>query len=141
MRRLAALVAVFAIISSNAWAFDPSPEVVGQIYFSIPFGAATKQEPTPRLGFRVGYGEGLTFADRNTRMPYSMLDLRSDLNGQTTLLINDVDIAQLSRALYAAEDEGQTDMAGVVGTAGVVLIVGGLIVGGAYLLNANQPGS
>ena len=88
MRRLAALVAVFAIISSNAWAFHPSPEVVGQIYFSIPFGAATKQEETPRLGFQVGYGEGLTSANRNARTPYGVLDFRGNVNGQTTLLLN-----------------------------------------------------
>ena len=109
MRRLAALVAVFAIVSSNAWAFDPYPEFVGQMYFSIPIGAATKQEATPRLGFRVGYSDGLIFDDRNARMSYSVVDWQSNLNGRTTLLINGVDVAQLSRVLYAAEDEGQTD--------------------------------
>ena len=64
MRQLPALVAIFAIITSHAWAFDPSPDVVGQIYFSIPFGSATKQDVTPRLGFRVVYDDGPTFADR-----------------------------------------------------------------------------
>jgi hypothetical protein len=73
MRRLAALVAIFTIIGSNAWAFDPSHEVVGQIYFSIPFGAATKQQATPRLGFRVGFGEASTFADRSARAPFGVL--------------------------------------------------------------------
>ena len=64
MRQLAALVAVFAIISNHAWAFDHSPEAIGQLYFSIPFGAAPKQKATPYLGFRVAYGDGLTFPDR-----------------------------------------------------------------------------
>ncbi len=130
MRRLAALVAVFANISSNAWAFDLSPEVVGQIYFSIPFGAATKQEATPRLGFRVGFGEALTFADHQARATYGVLDWRANLEGQTTLLINGVDAAQLSRALYAAEDEGQTDG---VSAAGVMIWLGlGVLVGGTF---------
>lgn len=135
MRRLIALVATFAIISSNAWAFDPSPEVVGQIYFSIPFGAATKQEGTPRLGFRVGYGEELTFADHQARAQYGVLDWQANLNGQATLLINGVDTAQLSRVLYAAEDEGQTDG---VSAAGAMIFIGlGVLVGGVayYCIN------
>ena len=131
MRRLAALVAIFTIINSNAGAFDPSHEVVGQMYFSIPFGAATKQEAIPRLGFRVGFGEALTFADHNTRVPYSVLDWRANLNGQTTLLINGVDVARLSRALYAADDEEQTD--GEVGTA-VWIGLGIVVIGGVGYL-------
>ncbi len=110
MRQRTALVAIFAIITSHAWAFDPSPEVVGQMYLSIPFGAATKQEATPRLGFRVVYDDGPTFADRNARVPYNLLDWRSNLDGQTTLLLNGIDVVQLSRALHAAEDEEVTDV-------------------------------
>ncbi len=143
MRRLTALVAVFAIISSNAWAFDPSPEVVGQIYFSIPFGASTKQEATPRLGFRLGYGEELTFADHQARARYAVLDWQANLKGQTTLLINGVDTAQLSRALYAAEDEGQTD--GEIGPV-LAVVLGIVFIGGlVYCINgfvqdlANPP--
>ena len=113
MRQLTALVAVFAVISSSAWAFDPSHEVVGQMYFSIPFGAAMKQEATPRLGLRVTYGEAPTFADRSARAPYSVFDLRSNLYGQTTLLLNGADVSQLSRSLYATEDDGNTDPAEV----------------------------
>ena len=127
MRRLAALVAIFTIIGSNAWAFDRSHEVVGQMYFSIPFGAATKQQATPRLGFRVGFGEASTFADRNARAPYGVLEWQASLSGQTTLLINGVDVVELSRALYAAEDEGQTD--GDVSTA-VWIGLGVVVVGG-----------
>ena len=109
MRRLAALVAVFAIISSNAWAFDPSPEIVGQFYFSIPLGAATKHQETPRMGFQVGYGEEQTFTNRNARTPYGVLDLRANLDGRTALLLNGIDVFQLSRSLYAAESEGQNN--------------------------------
>ncbi len=135
MRRLAALVAIFTIIGSNAWAFDPSHEVVGQIYFSIPFGAATKQQATPRLGFRVGFGEASTFADRSERAPYGVLEWQASLDGQTALLINGIDIAELSRALYAAEDGGQTD--GEVPTA-VWIGLGIVVVGGlGYLVYKN----
>ena len=99
MRRLAALVAIFTIIGGNAWAFDRSHEVVGQMYFSIPFGAATKQQATPRLGFRVGFGEAAAFADRSARAPYGVLEWQASLNGQTTLLINGIDepLAKLLR--------------------------------------------
>lgn len=137
MRRLAALVAIFTIIGSNAWAFDRSHEVVGQMYFSIPFGAATKQQATPRLGFRVGFGEASTFADRNAadrsaRAPYGVLEWQASLDGRTALLINGIDVAELSRALYAAEDGGQTD--GDVSTA-VWIGLGIVVVGGlGYLV-------
>ena len=107
MRQLAALVAVFAIISNHAWAFDNSPEAVGQIYFSIPFGAAPRQEATPHLGFRVAYGERLTFPDRDESATYRDLDLRWNLDGQTDLLINGVDVAEFYPSLSAAGDEGQ----------------------------------
>ncbi len=137
MQRLAALVAVFAIISSHAWAFHPSPEVVGQIYFSIPFGGATKQEATPRLGFRVAYGEEPSFADRNARVPYSLLDWRSNLDGRTTLLLNGVDVVQLSRSLNAGEGEGQTDEG--VPTA-VWIGLGIVVIGGLVYIAAEHDG-
>ena len=127
MRQLSALVAIFAIITNHSWAFDPSHEVVGQMYLSIPFGAATKQEATPRLGFRVAYGDGPTFADRNARVPYNLLDWRSNFDGQTTLLINGVDVVQLSRSLHAAEDEEVTDSGKVVLIALGVAAIGGLV--------------
>ena len=74
MRQLLALAAIFAILSNHAWAFDRSPEVVGKMYFSIPFGTATKDKATPQFGFRVSYGDGLTFADGNKRLLRSELD-------------------------------------------------------------------
>jgi hypothetical protein len=119
---MSALVAIFAIITSHSWAFDPSHEVVGQIYLSIPFGTATKQEATPRLGFRVAYGDGPTFADRNARVPYNLLDWRSNFDGQTTLLLNGVDVVQLSHSLHAAEDEE-------LGTSGKIVL--GVLLAGA----------
>ncbi len=123
MRQMSALVAIFAIITSHAWAFDPSHEAVGQIYFSIPFGAATMQKETPRLGFRVAYGDGPTFADRNARVPYNLLDWRSNFDGQTTLLLNGVDVVQLSQSLNAADDAGLTKNEGIVLAVVVVLAV------------------
>ena len=125
MRKLSALVAIFAVITSHAWAFDPSPEFVGQIYFSIPFGSATKQDVTPRLGFRVVYDDGPTFADRNARAPYNLLDWRSNFDGQTTLLLNGVDVVQLSRSLHAAED-GELTSDGKV----VLIVLGVAAIGG-----------
>ncbi len=127
MRQLSALVAIFAIITSHSWAFDPSHELVGQIYLSIPFGAATKQEATPRLGFRVVYGDGPTFADRNARVPYNLLDWRSNFDGQTTLLLNGVDVVQLSQSLHAAEDGELTSDGKVVLIVLGVAAVGGLV--------------
>ncbi len=123
MRKLSALVAIFAVITSHAWAFDPSPEFVGQIYFSIPFGSATKQDVTPRLGFRVVYDDGPTFADRSARAPYNLLDWRSNFDGQTTLLLNGVDVVQLSQSLNAADDAGLTKNEGIVLAVVVVLAV------------------
>lgn len=129
MRQLSALVAIFAIITSHAWAFDPSPEVVGQIYLSIPFGAATKQDVTPRLGFRVVYDDGPSFADRHARAPYNLLDWRSNFDGQTTLLLNGVDVVQLSQSLHAAEDEDEelTKTGKVILTVLGVAAFGGLV--------------
>ena len=137
MRQLAALVAVFAIISNQAWAFDHSPEAVGQIYFSIPFGAASKQEATPHLGFRVTYGDGLTFPDREEPGAYRDLDIRLNLDGQTDLRVNGVNVSQLSFSLYAAEDDGLTHRSlwtgvGIAAVVGVVVLVavGGVLVVG-----------
>ena len=103
MRQLAALVAVFAIISNHAWAFDHSPEAVGQVYFSIPFGAPTKQEATAHMGFRVAYGDELTFADHNDKVTFTELDWRSNLDGHAALLLNGVEVVPLSRSFSAAE--------------------------------------
>jgi hypothetical protein len=128
MRQLAALVAVLAIISNHAWAFDQSPETIGQIYFSIPFGAAPRQEATPHLGFRVAYGDRLTFPDRDEPGTYRDLDMRWNLDGQTVLLINGVDVAEFYPSLYAAEDEGLTGQQVALGVAIVVVAVGGAIL-------------
>ncbi len=139
MRQMSALVAIFAIITSHSWAFDPSHEVVGQMYLSIPFGAATKQEAAPRLGFRVAYGDGPSFADRNARVPYNLLDWRSNFDGQTTLLLNGVDVVQLSHSLHAAEDEELTSDGKIV--LGVFLVGAGALVGLlAYQLHCLNKG-
>ena len=134
MRKLAALVTVFALITNHAWAFDSSHEVVGQVYLSIPFGAVTNQAATPRLGFRVDYRDGPTFADRNAQVPHNLLNWRSNLSGQTTLLLNGVDVGQLSQTLHAAEDEGLTD-AEVAGIVLGVVAVGVLVL---LVVRANE---
>lgn len=126
MRQLSALAAIFAIITSHAWAFDPSPGVVGQIYLSIPFGAATKQDVTPRLGVRVVYDDGPSFADRHARAPYNLLDWRSNFDGQTILLLNGVDVVQLSHSLHAAEDEELTKNGEVIFIVLGIAAIGGL---------------
>ena len=106
MRKLLSLLAAFAMTFSQAAAFEHSIEPVAQVYLSIPFGAPTKQEATPRLGFRVDYGYGSTFDDANARVPYSALDWRLNFDGQTSLFLNGADVGELSRRLNAAEDEG-----------------------------------
>ena len=130
MRKLAALVTIFTLISSHTWAFDSSHEVVGQMYLSIPFGTATKQAATPRLGFRVDYrGNEPTsdiFAERKAWVPYNLLNWQPKLDGQHALLLNGVDVVQLSQKLNAAEDEGLTDgqialiVLGIVAVGGVI---------------------
>ena len=92
--------------ASQALAFDHLTEPVGLVYFSIPFGAPTKQEATPWLGFRFDYGFRPGFDDSNARAPYSLADWRLNLDGQTSLRFNGVDVGQLPRLLYAAEDKG-----------------------------------
>ena len=107
LRKLFALLAAFAMTASQALAFDHLTAPVGQVYFSIPFGAPTKQEATPRLGFRVDYGYGSTLDDVRARAPYSPVDWRLNLDGQTSLRLNGVDVGQLPRPLYIAEDGGK----------------------------------
>jgi hypothetical protein len=142
MRQLAALVAVFAIISNYAWAFDHSPEAVGQIYFSIPFGAAPNQDATPHLGFRVAYGDGLTFPDRDEPGTYRDLSFRLNLDRQTDLLVNGVDVAEFYPTLSVAEDEGRGKRwpywtaLGIV--AGVALTV--VIVSSTYSFSGGSDG-
>lgn len=132
MRKLAALVAVLGLIinTGHAWAFEPSKEFVGQMYLSIPFGGPTKQDLTPRLGFRVDYrGDepaSDNFAEREAWAPNNLLNWQPKLDGQHALLVNGVDVVQLSQKLNAAEGEGLTDGEIALIVLGVVA-VGGLI--------------
>ncbi len=126
MRTFFALLAVFAMTASQALAFDHLTGPVGQVYFSIPFGAPTKQEAMPRLGFRFDYGPRPAFDDTGTRVPYSLVDLRLNLDGQTSLRLNGVDVGQLPRPLYAAEGEGLT-AGGVVLITLAVVVLGGVL--------------
>ncbi len=110
--------------ASQALAFDHLTEPVGLVYFSIPFGAPTKQEATPWLGFRFDYGFRPAFDDSNARAPYSLADWRLNLDGQTSLRFNGVVVGQLPRSLYAAGDEGPSALD--PGTAAVIVMAGGL---------------
>ncbi len=68
MKNFVTLLAVFAMTISQALAFENSPGPVGQVYFSIPFGASTKQEAMPRLDFRFDHGSRPAFGDASTRV-------------------------------------------------------------------------
>jgi len=106
MRKILALMAVFAITASPALAFDHSTGPVGQVYFSIPFGAPTLEQAMPRLGFRFDHGYRQAFDDADVRIPYSLADWSLNLDGQTSLRLNGVDAGRLSRTLSAAENGG-----------------------------------
>ena len=104
MRKILALMAVFAMTASPALAFDHSTGPVGQVYFSIPFGAPTLEQAMPRLGFRFDHGQRQAFDDADGRIPYSLADWSLNLNGQSSLRLNGVDVGRLSRPLSAADD-------------------------------------
>ena len=106
MRKILALMAVFAMTASPALAFDHSTGPVGQVYFSIPFGAPTLEQAMPRLGFRFDHGYRQAFDDADVRIPYSLADWSLNLDGQTSLRLNGVDAGRLSRTLSAADDDG-----------------------------------
>ena len=61
-------------------------------------------------------------------VPYNLLNWQPKLDGQHALLLNGVDVVQLSQKLNAAEDEGLTDgqialiVLGIVAVGGVIYL-------------------
>lgn len=84
-----------------------------------------RRRPGSASGF--DYDDGPSFADRNAPAPYNLLDWRSNFDGQTTLLLNGVDVVQLSHSLHAAEDEELTKNGEVILTVLGVAAFGGLV--------------
>ena len=131
MRKLLALLIVFALTAGRAYAFDNPVDFVGKFYFSIPFGAPTKREAMPHFGFGVGYDfghENELIPDRfHAPPPINLFDWRYDLDGQTSIWLNGVDVAQISDKFNAAEDDAETQTALIVLGVVAVAVVGVIV--------------
>jgi len=128
MRKLLALLIVFALTAGRAYAFDTPVDFVGKFYFSIPFGATAKREAMPHFGFGVRYDFGheneLISDGFYAPPPVNLFDWRSDFDGQTSIWLNGVDVAQLSENFNAADDGENSQTAIIVGAVVVAALVG-----------------
>ena len=131
MRKLLALLIVFALTAGRAYAFDTPVDFVGKFYFSIPFGATAKREAMPHFGFGVGYDFGheneLILDGFHAPPPVNLFDWRSDLDGRPSIWLNGVDVAQLSENFNAADDESGWQTEEIVLVVGLVAL-GGLVI-------------
>lgn len=124
-------LAVFALVSGNALAFDPFGNSRAEIYFTIPFGGSTKADAMPRFGFRVDRTDGRMFVDNGVPLPPNFIDLTYSLDGVTTFNLNGVNLQQAGQALYATDevDEEDTDTGTVTSEYLVPIGIVGLGVG------------
>ena len=135
MSAVVALTAL-ALVSGNAFAFDPFGTSRAEIYFTIPFGGTTKADAMPRFGFRVDRTDGRMFAENGAALPPNFIDFTYNLDGVTTFNLNGVNLQQSGQALYATDDE-ENDTGTLTSEylipAGIVAVGVGLFVAGNAL--------
>ena len=120
---MVAAVALVALTAGDAWAFDNSREPGALLYFTLPFGAQTKQEAAPKIGFRIGitgdsyqtsssgYDPFSAFDAAPVRVRVSLFDFGVRLDDTMTFNLKGMDIGQSGSALYA--DDGEDFFMGV----------------------------
>ncbi len=135
MKKLFVVALALALLSGNAFAFDPFGNSRAEVYFTIPFGGSSKTDATPRFGFRVDRTDGRMFVENGTPLPPNFIDLSYNLDGVTTFNLNGINLQQSGQALYATDEDDDENGTGTLTSEylipiGVVAVGVGLFVAG-----------